>query len=192
MIIVKPFVLMLRRPASEQSHLGELAITRPLVNVIYFEGHMDSIGIEATSATSGDVHGLSIPAVIAMLFLVIILGIISSRQLRVKGLGVHHLFLKIALKRANEQLVGFVRSLDLDEMNLVMGVAPRRGEALQIDLSSLPGFPAQGKTVTGKVNRVKNLGENNHNFLVSVSLELPSRTAEVAQRLADYLRQLHA
>ena len=153
---------------------------------------MDSIGIEATSRWSGDVHGLSIPAVIGMLILVLILGLISSRWFRIRGLGVHHLFLKIALKRANEQLVGFVRSLDLDEMNLVMGVAPRRGEALQFDLSSLPGFPAEGKTIIGKVNRVKNLGENNHNFLVSVSLEVPSRTAEVALKLADYLRQLHA
>jgi hypothetical protein len=77
-------------------------------------------------------------------------------------------------------------------MNLVMGVAPRRGEALQFDLSSLPGFPAKGKTVTGKVSRVKNLGENNHNFLVSVSLDIPSKSTEVAMKLADYLRQLHA
>lgn len=153
---------------------------------------MDSIGIEATTASSGDVHGLSLPAVIGMLLLVLILGLISSRQLRVKGLAVHHLFLKIALKRANEQLVGFVRSLDLREMNLVMGVAPRRGEALQFDLSSLPGFPAPGKVVMGKVNRVKNLGENNHNFLVSVTLDIPSRSTEVAMKLADYLRQLHA
>jgi hypothetical protein len=153
---------------------------------------MDSIGIEATTASSGDVHGLSIPAVIGMLILVLILGLISSRHLRVRGLGVHHLFLKIALKRANEQLVGFVRSLDLHEMNLVMGVAPRRGEALQFDLSSLPGFPAQGKTVTGKVSRVKNIGANNHNFLVRVSLDIPSKSTEVAMKLADYLRQLHA
>jgi hypothetical protein len=152
---------------------------------------MDSIGIEATTASSGDVHGLSIPAVIGILALVLILGLISSRRFRVRGLGVHHLFLKIALKRANEQLVGFVRSLDLDEMNLVMGVAPRRGEALQFDLSSLPGFPGEGKMVTGKVSRVKNIGENNHNFLVSVSLEIPSKTAEVALKLSDYLRQLH-
>ena len=153
---------------------------------------MDSIGIEATSASSGDVHSLSLPTVIGMLILVLVLGMISSRRLKGNGLGVHHLFLKIVLKRANDELIGFVRSLDLDEMKLVMSVAPAKGEPLQIDLSSLPGFPAAGKTVTGVVSRVKNIGENSHNFLVSVSLQIPAQAQEVSTNLATYLRQLHA
>ena len=153
---------------------------------------MESIGIEATSASSGDVHSLNLPAVIGMLILVLVLGVISSRRLKRDGLGVHHLFLKIALKRANDELIGFVRSLDLDEMKLVMSVAPAKGEPLQLDLSSLPGFPAADETVTGRVSRVKNIGQNNHNFLVIVSLQIPAQSKEVSANLATYLRQLHA
>jgi hypothetical protein len=120
---------------------------------------MDSIGIEATTASSGDVHGLSIPAVIGILALVLILGLISSRRFRVRGLGVHHLFLKIALKRANEQLVGFVRSLDLDEMNLVMGVAPVEARLFSLTCHLCPGFPAKGKWLQAKSVELKISGK---------------------------------
>ncbi|MEI6398307.1 MAG: hypothetical protein WCO71_06025 [Pseudomonadota bacterium] len=153
---------------------------------------MDSIGIEATSASSGDVHNLSMPTVLGMLMLVLILGIISSRQLRGRGIGVQHLFLKIALKRATEDLIGFVRSLDIDEMKLVMTEAPSKGEVLTFDLSSLPGFPSEGKTVNGLVEKVKSLGGNNHSFLVTVSLGLPASTDDISDHLAAYLRHLHA
>lgn len=153
---------------------------------------MDSIGIEATSASSGDIHNLSIPTVIGMLTLVLFLGIISSRRLRGRGLAVHHLFLKISIKRGDETLTGFVRTLDIDEMMIVMAEAPQKGDVLSFDLSSLPGFPAPGQFVSGRVNKIKPIGGNNHNVLVSVTLDLPEADNSVSNTLAEYLRHLHA
>ena len=153
---------------------------------------MDSIGIEATSASSGDIHNLSLPTLLGMLTLVLFLGIISSRRLRGRGLAVHHLFLKILIKRGDETLTGFVRTLDIDEMILVMPEAPIKGDKLSFDLSSLPGFPAPGQFVTGRVHRIKPIGGNNHNVLVSVTLERSSPESDASTTLAEYLRHLHA
>ena len=153
---------------------------------------MDSIGIEATSATSGDVHGLSMPTVIGMLTLVLILGFISSRRLRSRGLAVHHLFLKISLRRNGNDATGFVRSLDLGEINLVMNEAPIKGENLEFNLSSLPGFPTEGRLIRGTVNRVKPIGGNHQNFTVSVTLERLPQDQRVTIDLVDYLHKLHA
>jgi hypothetical protein len=153
---------------------------------------MDSIGIEATSATSGDVHSLSLPTVVGMLILVAILGFISSRRLRSRGLAVHHLFLKIVLRRQGQEQTGFVRSLDVDTLNMVMNESPAKGEVLEFDLSSLPGFPTEGRIIRGTVNRVKPIGGNHQNFTVDVSLERLPKDQRVTMDLIDYLRQLHA
>jgi hypothetical protein len=153
---------------------------------------MDSIGIEATSATSGDVHGLSLPTVIGMLVLVIILGFISSRRMRSRGLAVDHLFLKIILRCNGQEQTGFVRSLDVDALNLVMNVSPSKGDVIEFDLSSLPGFPTEGRSIRGTVNRVKAIGGNHQNFTVDVALERLPQDQRVTMDLVDYLRQLHA
>jgi hypothetical protein len=153
---------------------------------------MDSIGIEATSATSGDVHSLSLPTVIGMLILVAILGVISSRRMRSRGLAVHHLFLKIILHRNGQELNGFVRSLDVDTLKLVLTESPTKGEVLEFNLSSLPGFPAEGRIIRGTVNRVKAIGGNHQNFTVDVALERLPQDQRVTMDLVDYLRQLHA
>jgi hypothetical protein len=159
---------------------------------IYLEETMDSIGIEATSRSSGDVHGLSLPTVLGMLCLVILLGIISSRGLRSRGLAVHHLFLKINLKRENKEFTGFVRTLDVDKMRVVMAEAPIRGETLNLELSSLPGFPEEGKFVQGHVTKVKAIGGNNHNFIVTISFDAATSDSRLEESLVSYLRNLHA
>jgi hypothetical protein len=153
---------------------------------------MDSIGIGANTALSGDVHNMSAPAVLALLLLVGILGFISSRHLRDRGLSAHNLFLEILVRRKSNQIKGFVRSLDLKSMNLVMTEAPNKGETLLFDLSSLPGFPNQGTSVNGVVDAVKRLGSNDKNFLVSVKL-IPEQPKDKASScLQAYLQKLHA
>ena len=153
---------------------------------------MDSIGIEATSRSSGDVHNLSLPLVLGILCLVILIGIISSRSMRARGLIVHHLFLKILLNRAGRELTGFVRTLDIDQMRLVMTEAPTRGEVIQLNLSSLPGFPSEKTNVSGTVSKVKPIGGQNHNYLVSVNLEVPKTSLNLQDSMISYLKHLHA
>lgn len=153
---------------------------------------MDSIGIEATSRSSGDVHNLSLPLVLGILCLVILIGIISSRGLRTRGLAVHHLFLKILFNRAGREFTGFVRTLDIDQMRLVMTEAPSRGEVLEMNLSSLPGFPSEKTLVVGKVAKVKPIGGQNHNYLVFVNLDVPNTEVKVQDSMISYLKHLHA
>lgn len=153
---------------------------------------MDSIGIEATSRSSGDLHNLSLPLVVGILCLVILIGIISSRSLRTRGLTVHHLFLKILFNRAGREFTGFVRTLDIDQMKIVMSEAPTRGEVLELNLSSLPGFPSQSTLVIGKVSKVKPLGGQNHNYLVNVNLDVPNASTKVQDSMISYLEHLHA
>lgn len=152
---------------------------------------MDSIGIEATSRSSGDVHPLSFPTVIGLLCLVILLGIISSRALRARGLAVHHLFLKIQFKRENQEKIGFVRTLDIDRVKLVTAEAPAKGDHLVLNLSSLPGYPEPGRITDGTVIKVRQIGGNNLNYLVDVSLAAPKMNKQDYDSLVDYLRHLH-
>jgi hypothetical protein len=152
---------------------------------------MDSIGIEATSATSGDVHSLSLPAVVGVFILVAVLALISSRRMRSRGLAVNHLFLKILLHRGSREVTGFVRTLDIDSMNLVLNEVPEKGEVLEFDLSSLPGFPTQGRQIRGTVARVKAIGDNHQSVTVDVTLERLPQDQRVTMDLVDYLRQLH-
>jgi hypothetical protein len=153
---------------------------------------MDSIGIEATSRSSGDIHNLSLPVVLFILCVVILIGIISSRSLRARSFAVHHLFLKILFKRSGRELTGFVRTLDFDQMRLVMTEAPTRGEALEMNLSSLPGFPSDKTLVVGTVAKVKPIGGQNHNYLVSLKLNVPGSSMTLQDSMINYLKHLHA
>ena len=153
---------------------------------------MDSIGIEATSRSSGDVHNLSLPVILGLLCLVILIGIISSRTLRIRSFTVHHLFLKILFKRSGRELTGFVRTLDVDRMRLVMTEAPARGEVLEMNLSSLPGFPSEKTQVVGTVIKAKPIGGQNHNYLVSLKLDISRSSSKIQELLISYLKHLHA
>lgn len=153
---------------------------------------MESIGIEATSRSSGDVHNLSLPVVLGILCLVILIGVISSRSIRAGSFAVHHLFLKILFKRSGRELTGFVRTLDVNLMRLVMTEAPVRGETLEMNLSSLPGFPSDKTLVVGTVAKVKPIGGQNHNYLVSLKLDLPKTSTKLQDSMINYLRHLHA
>lgn len=153
---------------------------------------MESIGIEATSRSSGDVHNLSLPVVLGILCLVILIGVISSRSIRAGSFAVHHLFLKILFKRSGRELTGFVRTLDVNLMRLVMTEAPARGETLEMNLSSLPGFPSDKTLVVGTVAKVKPIGGQNHNYLVSLKLDLPKTSTKLQDSMINYLRHLHA
>ena len=153
---------------------------------------MDSIGIEATSRSSGDVHNLSLPLVLGILCLVILIGIFSSRSLRNRGLTVHHLFLKILFNRAGREFTGFVRTLDVDQMRLVMTEAPSRGEVLEFNLSSLPGFPSDRTLVSGKVAKVEPIGGHSHNYLVNIKLDVPKTSRNLQDSMINYIRHLHA
>jgi hypothetical protein len=153
---------------------------------------MDSIGIEATSKSSGDIHSFSLPLMIVFLILVLLIGILSSRTLRSGGIAVHHLFLKILLKRAGKELVGFVRTLDVDTVGLVMTEGPTRGELLELNLSSLPGFPLEKTVVIGRVAQVKPLGGANHNYLVQIKLKAPEPAAKIQDSMITYIDHLHA
>ena len=151
---------------------------------------MENIGIETNSASSGDIHGLSIPAVAGVLLLVLILAAISSRGLLKHGLAVHNLFLKIALKYKNNVSSGFVRSLDLKKMQLVMTAAPAKGEEIEFDLSSLSGFPSPQTSAIGIVTKVKAIAGNPDNFLVTASLKLPASPVDVTAKMANFLQNL--
>ena len=151
---------------------------------------MENIGIETTSASSGDIHTLSTTAVIGLLFLVLLLAAISSRRFLKNGIAVHNLFLKIAMKRKNHQSIGFVRSLDLHKMQLVMTDAPASGEKIDFDLSSLSGFPLAETSATGIVKKVKTIAGNSKSYLVTVALQLPTAPSDVTQTLTRFLQKL--
>jgi hypothetical protein len=151
---------------------------------------MENIGIETNSASSGDIHTLSATAVVGVLFLVLLLALISSRRFLKKGIAVHNLFLKIALKYKNHQSVGFVRTLDLRKMQLVMTNAPTVGEKIDFDLSSLSGFPLAATTATGIVKKVKTITGNSTSYLVTVALQIPAAPSELTQTLTRFLQKL--
>jgi hypothetical protein len=102
------------------------------------------------------------------------------------------MFLKILFNRAGREFTGFVRTLDIDQMKIVMSEAPTRGEVLELNLSSLPGFPSQSTLVIGKVSKVKPLGGQNHNYLVNVNLDVPNASTKVQDSMISYLEHLHA
>jgi hypothetical protein len=151
---------------------------------------MENIGIETNSASSGDNHNLNAPAVIGVLLLVLILAAISSRGFRKRGLAVHNLFLKIALKHQNRNGFGFVRSLDLNKMQLVMTGTPTKGEEILFDLSSLSGFPSPETSALGTITKVIPIAGNNNNFLVTVAFGKPSNSNDFAELMSVFLQNL--
>jgi len=150
---------------------------------------MDSIGLEATSATSGDVHGLSLPAVIGMLILVLILGLLSRRQILNRGLSVQNLFLKVNVKRGGHLIHGFLRALDMDGVNLVMNEEPKKGEEIELDLASLPGFPSDESLARAIVLKVKSVSNHHKNYIVQAKFVA---SQDVADDVNAYLKQLLA
>jgi hypothetical protein len=153
---------------------------------------MENIGLETTNAFSGDIHNLSIPAVVGVLFLVLILGVISSRWLRLHGLAVHNLFLKISFTLRDHDAVGYVRSLDVNRMQLVMNERPKKGELITLELSSLSGFPAAQTTVDGTIVSTKPIAKNTNSFLVTVAINVPPGSNDAASNLVSYLHMLGA
>ena len=106
---------------------------------------------DIVGGAGGGIHGLSIPVVVAMVALVFIIGLLSSRALRDRSLLVRHLFLKTNLRVQDRSQVSYIRSLDLTGGVLVMSSAPAKGTMVEIDLGSLPSFPDATAKVDAQV-----------------------------------------
>lgn len=152
---------------------------------------MNHIGLEATTASSGDIHALSLPVIAAVLALVLAIGIISSKLARIRSLAVRHLFLRVKVKIGSELQTAFVRTLDVDGAVLVTSFAPIQGSSLELDLSSLPAFPAAQAILPAKIRRVKALGGQPSNYLLHVRFDKQT-AATFNTHLSTYLRGLHA
>jgi hypothetical protein len=150
---------------------------------------MDSIGIEATSAFSGDVHGLSYPTLFGMLLLVFILGVISSRRLFSRELIVRNLFLKITIRRQGQDCHSYVRSLSATSIDMVMSEEPKTGEEIELELSSLPDFSGTAKTAKALITKVKLVSNHQNNYIVHANF-IPSES--VSESVKAYLNQLLA
>lgn len=152
---------------------------------------MNHLGVEAISAFSGDTNGISLVWLAGLLALMLAIALISSRFLRLRTVAVRHLFLKIKIEFKNNIETGFIRALDVDRALLVTSFHPLKNDSVNLDLSSLPEFPAsEASVVQARVKRVKAIGGQPKNFLVEVRFAR-SHSRPHTTPLTLYLRQLH-
>ena len=152
---------------------------------------MNNIGLEATSITSGDVHPLGLWTLLVLLTLVVMIGILSSRALRLRSQTVGNLFLKICFACKGQSFNGFVRTLDPSGASLVSNYLPEKGQELNMDLSSLPDFPNDKTVAHAVVSKVRRLGGNPQNYLIEVTFD--DQLKETFQApLERYLKHLLA
>ncbi len=91
-------------------------------------------------------------------------------------------------KSAAKEHLGYVRALRLRNASLVSPVAVRRGDSINLSMSSLPGFPAANLNVEGVVTSVVSMGGEPESFLVQLRF-LPLAETE-RWSIGTYIREL--
>lgn len=129
--------------------------------------------------------------VFAVLVLVLAIGIISSWGLKAPRRIARHLFLKSQLIVAGQIKFGYIRALDLASALVVTSFSPGKNEVVEVDLSSLPNFPASSTKILARVRHVKRLGGQPSNYLVYLKFDKVS-ASQVQEPLGSYLKQLLA
>lgn len=149
----------------------------------------EQIGFDTIWGVATDGHSVSLPVVTAILALVLLIGLLSSRPLRSRSAAVRQLFLKTGLRQGGKQHTGYIRTLDRSSAFIVTSFAPVRGSVLEVDLGSLPKYPVPDSVVIGRARQIKALGGQPLNFMVHVKFDKTS--AEQSRESLDaYLKQL--
>ncbi len=151
----------------------------------------DQINLDTILATSGDIHGISLPLVLTVFLMIVIIGILSSRIARSHALSVKNLFMKINLNVKDHSQVGIIRVLDPKHAEIVTSFAPEKGSCIELVLSSLPNFPLKNIATMAIVQSVKPIGSQPSTHVVNVKF-VPQSVEKVRDPLTNYLRDLHA
>lgn len=152
----------------------------------------DELGFDSIFAVSGDIHGISLPLTLAIISLILLIGIISSRAARSRNLTVRHLFMKVKINCPDHSSqTGYIRTLDPHHAVIVTSFAPQKGSSIELILGSLPNFPLEDASTQAVVKNVKAINGQPSTHIVY--LEFAKKAAEkIKEPLAAYLIKLHA
>jgi hypothetical protein len=111
-----------------------------------------------------------------------------------KGPGANNLFLGMQFvnKGVNDRSThsGFLRSLGLAECSFVSDTALKRGDEIEIDLRSLPGYAGNNFKVTARVKKTRSVaGDLKHVWVEALFTNLAD---EEKSALFDFLKSLSA
>jgi hypothetical protein len=145
--------------------------------------HANSVS-EAYDALTTGAERVALALLVVLLIGVVVLGVWSSATHRSEtgtgllrlaaGPSADNLFLAARFSRLGDgqpELSGYLRSLRLRGAVLVSPKIVSKGEAMQLQLSSLPDFPSRDVSVSGTVTRVTSMGGEPENYLVELRFD---------------------